>query len=151
MLANQPKALDSALERRNTLIGMKRRPKKVIAYGLLTFFAFGMLCFTFAAPGRALASVSPCSQMPGGKAMRGCEHPNYLCGLDPSSNLLSQATLSSARSNDSQKNLLGLAFGGPAINVASALAPPGAREWKNVSISKSDKVSIGLFNSTLNL
>jgi len=90
--------------------------------------------------------------MPGGMAMRECQHPNYLCGFDPTSNLLSYGTLSSARSSDSFKNILGLAVGAPSsINVSAGRAPPGASEWKNISLAEPGKVSIRLFNSILNL
>ena len=149
-MTNQSKTLDSDLERSKTQNSVQRRSKKLIAY-VLAFFAAGILCSTVVAPGRAVASLSPCSQMPGGLAMRGCEHPNYLCGIDPTSNLLSQGALSSLRSNDSLKNLLGVAFGAPAIDAAIEPAPPGAREWRKVPDSEPSKVSIRLFNSVLNL
>jgi hypothetical protein len=84
-------------------------------------------------------------------AMTGCERPSYLCGFDSANNLLSRGAISSSRSNDSLKDALGLALATPAIDVSSALAPPGSREWKNISLAESGKVSVRLFNSVLNL
>jgi hypothetical protein len=130
---------------------MKRRSKNIVAFVLAAFFVFGILCATIGSPGQALASVSGCSQMPGGMAMDGCEHPSYLCGFDSATNVLSHGALSSARSSDSFKNALGFALGSPSIDVSVGLAPPGAREWKNVSLAEPGKVSIRLFNSVLNL
>jgi hypothetical protein len=130
---------------------MKQRSKNVIALVLAAFFAFGVLCSTLAAPGQAVASVSGCSQTTGATAMAGCELPSYLCGYDSAGNLLSQGALSSARSSDSLKNALGLALGAASIDVSIGLAPPGAREWKNVFPAEPGKVSIRLFNSILNL
>ena len=129
---------------------MKRRSKNVVAFVLAAFFAFVILCATLGAPGQALASVTGCSQMPG-MVMVGCENPNYLCGFNPASNLLSNGALTSARSNDLFKNTLGLALAAPSVDVASDLTLPGAREWKNVSLAEPGKVSLRLFNSVLNL
>jgi hypothetical protein len=89
--------------------------------------------------------------MPGGMKMAGCERPSYLCGFDPATNVLSYGALSSARSSDSFKNAPGVALGAPSIDVSIGLAPPGAREWKNVSLAEPGKISIRLFNSVLNL
>jgi hypothetical protein len=130
---------------------MKRRSKNVVAFVFAAFFAFGILCATLGAPGQALASVSGCSQMPGGMAMVGCEHPSYLCGFDPAINVLSYGAVRSAGSNDSFKDAPGLTIGAPSIDVPGDLAPPTAREWKNVSLAEPGKVSIRLFNSVLNL
>jgi hypothetical protein len=130
---------------------MKRRSKNLMAFVLAVFFAFGILCATLGAPGQALASVNGCSQMPGGMKMAGCELPSYLCGFDPATNVFSYGALSSAHSSDSLKNALGFALGTPSIDVSMGLAPPGARDWKNVSLTESGKVSIHLFNSVLNL
>lgn len=149
-MARCSKRLDLVLERSKNLIIMKRRSKNVAAYVLAAFFAFGILCSALAAPGQALASVSGCSEMPGGTAMTGCDHPSYLCGFDPGSNLFSSGALSSARLSDSLKNALGLALDAPSIDVSN-LTPPGARQWKKVSLTEPGKVSIRLFNSTLNL
>ena len=130
---------------------MKRRHKNFIALVLAAFLACGILCSTFAAPGQVLASVTGCSQMPGGMAMAGCDHPNYLCGFNPASNLLSDGALASARSNESLKNALGLALGASAMDVSIEIAPSGARQCKNVSLAEPGKVSVRLLNSTLNL
>lgn len=130
---------------------MKRRSKNFSVIVLAGFFAFGILCSTFAAPGHALASISGCSQTPGPMAMAGCDNPNYLCGFDPATTLLSRGALSSALSNDSLKNLLGLALGAPFMDASIDLAPPGASERKNVSFAEPGKISIRLFNSILNL
>lgn len=130
---------------------MKRRSKNVVVFVFAAFFAFGILCSTFAAPGQALASVSGCSQMPGAMEMAGCEHPGYLCGFDSANNLLFHGALSSARSSDLLKNALDLALGTASVDVSIGLASLGAREWKNVSLAEPRKVSIRLFNSILNL
>jgi hypothetical protein len=129
---------------------MKQRSKNVIVLVLAAFFAFGILCSTFAAPGQALASVNGCSQTPGGMEMTGCEHPNYLCGFDPSS-LLSQGALSSARPDDSVKNYLSVAVGEASIASSNSEASSIARERQSAFPAAAHKVSIRLFNSILNL
>jgi hypothetical protein len=129
---------------------MKRRRKHFVAFVLAAFFAFGVLCSTFTAPGQAFASVNGCAQTPGPMALAGCDNPSYLCGFDPASNLLSHGAFSSARSSDLLKNTLGLALGTASVHVPIDLGSPGAREW-HVSIAEPRKVSIHLFNSTLNL
>ena len=130
---------------------MRLGSKKLTSFVLILFFALGVLCSTVAAPGQALASGSGCSQNSRPMEMTGCEHPHYLCGFDPASNLFSSGALNSARLIDSLKNVLGLALDAPSIDVSSNLAPPGASDWKNVSLAGQGKVSIHLFNSTLNL
>lgn len=145
------KRLDLVLERSNNLSTMKRRSKNVVAFVLAAFFAFGILCSTLAAPGQALGSVSGCSQTSAPMAMVDCEHPNYLCGFDPANDLLSSGALTSGRLSDSLKSALSLALGAASIDVTGELAPPGARECKNVSLTEPRKVSIRLFNSILNL
>ena len=134
-----------------TLRNMKRGPGVRVALILAAFFSLAILCSTFSAPSRALASVGPCSQMPHGMAMKGCEHPNYLCGFDPTATLFSDSAINSVQSNDSLKILLGFAFGGPVIDVSTGLAPPGATEWTHAFFHESGKVPIRLFNSVLNL
>jgi hypothetical protein len=128
---------------------MERRTKNITAFVLVVFLAFGIFCSTLAAPGRALAAVTGCSQMGGGMAMGGCENLNYLCGSNPANNLLSSGAVASTRSNDSLKDAL--ALGASAIDVSTKLAPPGAREWKSISLAEPGKVSVRLLNSTLNL
>ncbi len=127
-----------------------KRPS-VVAYVLAVFFALGILCSTLAAPGRVLASVSPCSQTLGEMAMKGCEHPDYLWGFDPTSSLLSYGALSSARSSDSTKDILRLSLPAFALDVFMGLAPPGMRQRNNGPLAKAYKISIRLFNSRLNL
>ena len=130
---------------------MKRETKNITAFVLAAFLAFGIFCSTFAAPGQALAAVTGCSQMAGGMAMVGCGNPNYLCGFNPGSNLLSDGAVISARSHDSFKDALGLALGASAIDVSTELTPSGAKQWKNGSLVEPGKVSVRLLNSTLNL
>ena len=130
---------------------MKRRSKNLMLCAFAVFFAFGILCSTFAAPGQAFASVNGCSQTPGRMAVTGCDNPSYLCGFDAASNLLSHGAFNSARSSDLLKNTLGLALGTVSVLVPIDLGSPGARGWKNVSIAEPRKVSIRLFNSILNL
>jgi hypothetical protein len=130
---------------------MECASKKVTSFVLILFFALGVLCSTVAAPGQALASISGCSQNSRSMEMTGCEHPHYLCGFDPARNLFFSGALSSARLSDSLKNVLDLALDAPSIDVSSNLAPPAARQWKKVSLAEPGKVSIHLFNSTLNL
>lgn len=130
---------------------MKRRLKSLAFMALVLVFAAGLLCSSIAAPGKALASVSGCSQMPGAMAMAGCEQPIYLCGFDSASSLFSHGALSSARSNDSPKHALSSAVGDSAIDVSIDLVFPGAKEWKNASLAEPGKVSLRLFNSVLNL
>ena len=128
---------------------MNQGSKNLVSLVLAFFFGLAILCASLAAPGQTGASVSDCSQTTSAMAMAGCELPSYLCGS--ASNLFSPGALSSARSNDSLTNALGLALGATSIDVSSGLAPPGAREWKNVFPAESGKVSIHLFNSILNL
>lgn len=130
---------------------MKRRPKNLIAFVLAAFFAFGLLCSTFAAPGQALASASGCSQTPGPMAMAGCDYPSYLCGFDPSSNFLSEGALSSARSNNLLKNALSLAVGEASIDASNAGALLLEQQCENAFPHRPHKVSVRLFNSVLNL
>jgi hypothetical protein len=130
---------------------MKRRSKNFLAFFVAAFFTFCVLCATLGAPGQALASMSGCSQTADAMVMADCEQPAYFCGLDFATRALSRATLSSAQSNDCFKNALGLAFDVPSVYAVIGLAPPGARQWKNVSLAQSGKVSIRLFISILNL
>jgi hypothetical protein len=84
-------------------------------------------------------------------ALVDCDNPNYLCGFDAASNLLSHGAFNSARSSDLLKNTLGLALGTASVHVPIDLGSPGARERTNVSIAEPRKVSVRLFNSILNL
>jgi uncharacterized protein (DUF4213/DUF364 family) len=130
---------------------MKCTAKSLVGFGLVFLFASAVLCATLAAPGRSFASISGWSHVPSGTAMEGCDLPSYLGSSASSSDRLAQSLLGSARSNDSLKNALGLAFVSPVIGLSSDLTPPGMREWRNVTVAESGKVSIRLFNSVLNL
>jgi len=132
-----------------TIDAMKRASKNLVAFGLVLFFALGVFCYTLAAPSQSLASVTGCSQTSRTMAMTGCEFPNYLCGLEPSS-LNSKAALSSARSNDLLKNAISLAVGETLV----AAPNDGAlldKQRATASPFGPHKVSIRLFNSVLNL
>lgn len=126
---------------------MKGRSKNLIAFGLVLFFALGVLCSTLAAPSLSLASASECSHGSAPMKMTGCEHPSYLCGFDPS-NLLSQGAVSSARPNDLPKNALALAVGEAFIDASKERAPLIGKDSFPV---EPQKVSIRLSNSVLNL
>lgn len=143
--------LDLAAERSNNFATVTAPPKYFVAFVLAAFFAFGIVCATMAAPGQALASASGCSQAARPMVMVGCENPNYLCGFDPASDLLSHGALTSARSNDTVKNMLGLAVGAPAIDVPHDLTPRRAIELRNVPFPQPGKVPLYLFNSILTL
>lgn len=130
---------------------MRRPSKNVVVLVLAAFFAFGILCSTFATPALAL-SVTRCGEMPGGMGMAGCEHPHYLCGFDSGNNPVSHGVLSSTPSTDSLKNELGLALGAPSyLDVSGNLAASIGRRWKNLSLLEPEKFSIRLFTSILNL
>jgi hypothetical protein len=129
---------------------MKGRSKNLIAFGLVLFFALGVLCSTLAAPSLSLASVAGCSQGSGPMKMTECEHPSYLCGFD-SSNLLSQGAVSSARPNDLPKNALALTVGEAFIDSSNEGALLIGKECGNALPIGPHKVSIRLFNSVLNL
>ena len=130
---------------------MRLGSKKLTGFILILFFALGVLCFTVAAPGQALASVSGCSQNSRPMEMTGCEHPHYLCGFDTSSNLLSEGTFSSARFKDTFKNALGLVVG-EACQLASNEGPAFIGKEGDLAFPVGPhKVSIRLFNSILNL
>ncbi len=130
---------------------MQRVTKNLTAVALAFLFAAAVLCATMAAPGQSLAAVSGCSQNDSPMEMAGCDNPSYLCGFDFAKNALSRGALSSVRSTDSLKNILGLALGAPSIDVSVDLSPPGARQWRTVSPAEAGKVSFRLFNSILNL
>jgi len=82
--------------------------------------------------------------------MTGCERPSYLCGFD-SSNLLSRGALSTARPNDSLKNVMGVPVGEAAIEPPNVGAPFEMKERTNAFPVGTRKVSIGLLNSVLTL
>jgi hypothetical protein len=130
---------------------MKRRSKNVVAFVLAATFAFGILCATLEAPGQALASVSDCSQMPGGMAMAGCDHPNYLCRFNSSSSLLSQGGLSSARYNDLSKSVHDLSIGEVPADASKEAALIGKNSEDAFLVHGLHKVSTRLLHSILNL
>jgi hypothetical protein len=114
------------------------------------FFASAVLCATLAAPSQSLASLSGCSQ---GTAMKmtDCEHPSYVCGFDPSSTILSQGALGSARFNDSLKNSLGVAIGEACFDSSAYSGHFVGNEYTNASSAGPQKISIHLYNSVLTL
>ncbi len=129
---------------------MKRADKNLVAFGLVVFFALGVFCYTLAAPSQSLASVTGCSQTSRTMAMTGCEFPNYLCGLEPSS-LNSKAALSSSRSNDLLKNAISLVIGEALVAAANDGALLLDKQRATATPFVPHKVSIRLFNSILNL
>lgn len=134
-----------------TIEAMKRASRNIIAVGLVLFFALGVLCATLVAPGQSLASVTGCSQNGNAMEMTGCEHPSYLCGLDASSNLIAHGAFSSVRPDDSLKHFLGVAVGDAIIASSNSGASLIAGECNSAFHPGAHKVSIRLFNSTLNL
>ncbi|HWP22984.1 MAG TPA: hypothetical protein VNM15_02210 [Candidatus Binatia bacterium] len=128
---------------------MKHPPKNLAVFVFGAFLAFGIFCTTMVAPRQAGASLSGCSGMAGETAMRGCENPQHLCGLGFSGAVLARGALKVSPSKDSFKSALGLDLGALGVNVGSRRAPPGAGE--NTFLIKSHKVSVRLFNATLNL
>lgn len=130
---------------------MKRTVKSLVAFGLVLFFASAVLCATMAAPGQSLASVSGCSQDNPAMEMTGCEHPSYLCDFNRSSQLLSQAALSSTRSNDSVKNTLGMAVGQACFDSSAYTGAFAGNEHTSAFLAGPHKVSIHLYNSVFTL
>ena len=128
-----------------------RASKSLTAFGLVLFFALGVLCSTMAAPSQSLASVTDCSRSGGAMAMAGRESPSYLCGFGSSAHLLSQGALGSSRSDDLLKNAFSLIVG----EAPSAAPNDGAvllRQQRAIPfVIGPRKVSIRLFNSILNL
>ena len=141
------KKLDFTMKKSNNLHIVKQRSQNFVAIGLAALFVLAVLCSTFAAPSQSLASTSGCSQTAGPMAMVGCENPNYLCGFDPTGNFFSHGALSSARSNDSVKNTLGLAVGVPAIDVSRAGAPPETRGRTYATSASLAKAPLRLLHS----
>ena len=123
---------------------MKQRSKNVIVLVLAAFFAFGILCSTFAAPGQSFASVTGCSQDSGGMAMTGCDHPTFLCGFDSSSNLAIPGISRLAFKHD-----MSVAAGRTLVSLADYGVHWDGNEHD--TLPAWPKVSIHLFKSTLNL
>ena len=130
---------------------MNRGSKNLFAFALVVFFSLGVLCATLAAPGQSLASVTGCSQSNRAMEMTECEHPSYLCGFDASSDLFSQGALSSARPNELSKDGLAFAVGEASIDPSATGPFLAGKDCENGFPVKPHKVSIRLFNSTLNL
>jgi hypothetical protein len=130
---------------------MKRLSRHVVVFVLAAFFALGILCSTFAAPGQAVASVSGCSQTPGAMSMAGCEQPVYLCGFDSATTLTSRGSLT-VQSSDLLKEALGLALGAASVDASvDPASSPGAGNGKKTSFARLPTVAIYLFNSVLTL
>lgn len=130
---------------------MQRTVKNLVISGLVPFFAFALICASLAVPRQSLASVTGCSQDNRAMEMTDCEHPSYLCGFDPSSTLLSQGAISSTRSNDSLRNLLGLAVGEVCFDSAAYGGSFVGNEHTRAFPVGPHKVSIHLYNSVFTL
>lgn len=128
---------------------MNRPLRKLIAFGPVLLFAFGMWCASMAAPGLSIASVTGCSESGGPMEMAGCNLPAYLCGFDSSS---SPRVLSSTRYNDDSKKAHVLVVGETPIDASNGAASLTGKESKDAGpIYGPYKVSIRLFNSVLTL
>ena len=130
---------------------MKRTAKSLGVFGLVLFFASAVLCATLAAPGQSLASVTDCSQEDPAMERTGCEHPSYLCDFNRSSYLLSQSALSWTPSNDSVKNILGVAVGAPCFDSSAYGGAFVGNEHTSAFPAGPHKVPIHLYNSVLHL
>lgn len=126
-------------------------PKNLISFAVVLFFISAVLCATLAAPGQSLASVSGCSQDNHAMEMGGCEHPSYLCSFNRSSHLVSEGSLTSARSNEFLKNILGVAVGEPVLDYSAYGGVLACNEHTNDSPIGLHKVPIHLYNSVLTL
>lgn len=127
---------------------MKCPPKNLGVFIFGAFLAAGIFCSTMAAPRQAAASLSGCAGMRGEMTMRGCENPHYLCGFGSPRDFLARGALS-APAKDSFKNALALDLGALGVNGTAGRTFLGASE--NAFFIELRKVSIRLFNSTLNL
>jgi hypothetical protein len=130
---------------------MKRLPKSLISFAVAFFFVSALLCSTLAAPGQSFASVTGCSQDNHAMEMAGCEQPSYLCSFNRSSHLLSEGSLTWARSNESPKNTLGVAVGEPILDYSAYGGVLACNEHANAFPIGAQKVSIHLYNSVLTL
>jgi len=126
---------------------MKRVSKNLVAFGLVLFFAFGVLCASMAAPGQSLAAATGCSQISGGMAMNGCGYPNFCESISPS-NL--HIALRSSCPDDLSKYVFSFVLAEVSTDASKdllMLANGRARGSPHTSL----KVSVRLFNSVLNL
>jgi hypothetical protein len=130
---------------------MKRPSKNLVAFGLVLFFAVGLGCATLAAPGLSTASVTGCSQSTRAMEMAGCEHPSHLCGFDSSSNPFFHGAFSSFRYNNPSINVHAVSIGEVPVDASKQIILLGEISENIFLIHRSRKVSIRLFNSTLNL
>lgn len=112
--------------------------------GLVVIFATAMWCASLAAPGQSLATVTGCSQNNGAMEMTGCDQ--FLCGFDSSSKFLSRDARGSSDSVKSGLTVIATSMPLSGNGIAS-----GRREFTKALPFRSDKVSIRLFNSILNL
>ena len=127
---------------------MKRVSKNLVAFGLVLFFAFGVLCASMVAPGQSLASVTGCSQNSGGMAMNGCEYPIF-CGSSSSSNL--RIALTPPRPDNLSKYVLSVVLAEVSTDASGNDPLMLANGRAGGSPLTRLKVSIRLFNSVLNL
>ena len=127
---------------------MKRVSKNLVAFGLVLFFAFGVLCASMVAPGQSLASVTGCSQNSGGMAMNGCEYPIF-CGSSSSSNL--RIALTPPRPDNLSKYVLSVVLAEVSTDASSNAPLMLVNGRAGGSPPTPRKVSIHLFNSVLNL
>jgi len=127
---------------------MKRVSKNLVAFGLVLFFAFGVLCASMVAPGQSLASVTGCSQNSGGMAMNGCEYPIF-CGSSSSSNL--RIALTPPRPDNLSKYVLSVVLAEVSTDASSNAPLMLANGRADGSPLTWLKVSLRLFNSVLNL
>ena len=127
---------------------MKRARKNLVAFGLVLFFAFGVLCASMAAPGQSLAAVTGCSENSGGMAMNGCENPIF-CGSSSSSDL--RIALTPPRPDNLSKYVLSVVLAEVSTGASSNDPLMLANGRAGGSPPTPRKVSIHLFNSVLNL
>ena len=130
---------------------MKRLSKILSSFAVAFFFASAVLCATLAAPGQSLASISGCSQDNHAVEIAGCEHPRYLCSFNRSSHLLSEGSFTWVRSNDSVKNILGVAVGESSFDSSAYGGHLVWNEHTSAFPIGPQKVSIHLYNSVLTL
>lgn len=83
--------------------------------------------------------------------MAGCEHPSYLCSFNRSSHLLSEGSLTWARSNESLKNILGVAVGEACFDFSAYGGPLVGHEDTSAFPTGLHKVPIHLYNSVLTI
>lgn len=127
---------------------MKRASKNLVAFGLVLFFALGVLCASMAAPGQSLAAVTGCSQNSGGMAMNGCEYPIF-CGSSSSSDL--RLALRSPRPDNLSKYVLSVVLAEVSTDASGNAPLMLANGRADGSPLTRLKVSLYLFNSVLNL